>query len=88
MTGANMNTRAANTWGEFSNHQRSDMLTEVDFKWLMAGIGFWVDPTQLHVDPDYAQASLQNALQSRCEPLRRCAAALKTELEQESLHQR
>jgi hypothetical protein len=80
-----MNTQARNTWGEFSNHQRSDMLTEVDFKWLMAGIGIWVDPTQLHHDPDYAKASLQNALHSHCEPLRRCAVALQTELEHESL---
>jgi hypothetical protein len=57
------------------------------FKWLMAGIGIWVDPTQLHLDPDYAQASLQNALRSHCEPLRRCALALKTELENESVSQ-
>jgi hypothetical protein len=83
-----MNTHAQNTWGDASSHQRSDMLTEVDFKWLMAGIGFWVDPTQLHLDPSYAQVSLQNALRSRCEPLRRCATALKTELEHESLSRR
>jgi hypothetical protein len=60
------------------------MLTEVDFKWLMAGIGIWVNPAQLHLDPGYAQASLQNALSSHCEPLRRCAVALKAELESES----
>lgn len=82
-----MNTQTPNLCGEFSNHQRSDMLTEIDFKWLMAGLGFWVDPTQLHLDPNYAQASLQNALRSHCEPLRRCAAALKTELEHEVLNQ-
>jgi hypothetical protein len=82
-----MNTQTSNTWGESNNHQRSDMLTEVDFKWLMAGIGIWVDPIQLHLDPDYAQANLQNALRSHCEPLRRCAVALKTELEHESLSQ-
>jgi hypothetical protein len=82
-----MNTQTSNAWGEFSNHQRTYMLTEVDFKWLMAGIGIWIDPSQLHLDPDYAQVSLQNALRSNCEPLRRCAVALKTELEQESLSQ-
>jgi hypothetical protein len=81
-----MNTQAINTCGVFSNHQRTDMLTEVDFKWLMAGIGIWVDPTQLHLDPGYAKAKLQNALQSRCEALRHCAAALQTELEHESLN--
>jgi hypothetical protein len=77
-----MNTHTLDTnYGDPSGHQRADMLTEVDFKWLMAGLGIWVDPTQLHLDPGYAQASLQNALSSHCEPLLRCAAALKAELE-------
>jgi hypothetical protein len=80
-----MNTQTFETPGDPSSHQRADMLTEVDFKWLMAGIGLWVDPTQLHIDPDYAKASLQNALNSRCEPLHRCALALKAELENENL---
>lgn len=61
------------------------MLTEVDFKWLMAGMGIWVDSAQLHMDPGYARANLQNALNSHCEPLRRCAVALKAELENENL---
>jgi len=51
----------------------------------MAGMGIWVDPTQLHVDPNYAKVSLQSALNSRCEPLHRCAVALKAELENEVL---
>ena len=83
-SGAIMNMQTLDTPGDLSSHQRSDMLTEVDFKWLMAGIGIWVNPVQLHLDPGYAQASLQNALSSHCEPLRRCAVALKAELESES----
>lgn len=79
-----MNTQAINPRMDANSHQRAEMLTEVDFKWLMAGLGFWVDPTQLHRDPGYAQASLQNALHSGCEALCRCAVALRSELEQES----
>jgi hypothetical protein len=79
-----MNMQTLDTPGDLSSHQRADMLTEVDFKWLMAGIGIWVNPVQLHLDPDYAHASLQNALHSHCEPLRRCAVALKAELESEN----
>ncbi len=81
--GAIMYIQTLDTLGDLSSHQRSDMLTEVDFKWLMAGIGIWVNPAQLRLDPGYAQASLQNALNSHCEPLRRCAMALKAELESE-----
>jgi hypothetical protein len=80
-----MNTQTFGTPSDPNSHQRADILTEVDFKWLMAGMGFWVDPTQLHVDPNYAKVSLQSALNSRCEPLHRCAVALKTELENEVL---
>ena len=57
-----------------------NMLTEVDFKWLMAGQGCWIDPTKLHTDPQYAQACIASALQSDCAPLRCCAAELQHEL--------
>lgn len=57
-----------------------NMLTEVDFKWLMAGQGCWVDTSKLHTDPQYAQACIQSALQSDCEPLRCCAADLQHDL--------
>jgi hypothetical protein len=83
-----MTTQTLETRGEMSTHQRAHLLTEVDFKWLMAGIGLWVDPTRLHIDPTYANTSLQNALNSRCEPLHRCAVALKAELENENQEHR
>ena len=76
-----MNSQALYAHSDPGNHQRSDMLIEVDFKWLMAGIGCWIDPERLRVDPAYAHAKLQRALTSDCEPLRRCAAGLKAELE-------
>ena len=81
-----MNTQALHAPGDRSNHQRSDMLIEVDFKWLMAGIGYWIDVDRLRVDPIYASASLQHALKSGCEPLRLCAADLKNELQSNAIH--
>ena len=63
-----------------TSQQRRDMLIEVDFKWLMAGIGCWVDPERLHTDAAYASDSVQCALNSGCEPLRRCAIGLQAEL--------
>ena len=53
-----------------------DMLIEVDFKWLMAGQGRWVDSVRLYQDPAYAHDCLTSALCSDCEPLRRCALYL------------
>ena len=76
-----MNAQAVYTQGDPGNQQRSDMLIEVDFKWLMAGMGCWIDYGRLHADPAYAHAKLQRALTSDCEPLRRCAAGLQAELE-------
>ncbi len=56
--------------------QRTEMLAEVDFKWLMAGQGRWIDLHRLRIDSDYAQDCLASALNSGCEPLRRCAQLL------------
>jgi hypothetical protein len=83
-----MNTHTLDTTsGDPSGHQRADMLTEVDFKWLMAGMGMWVDPQQLHHDPGYAHDSVQRALLTPCEPLHRCALALAAELENQDPQQ-
>lgn len=57
-----------------------DLLTEVDFKWLMAGQGWWVDSERIKNDPIYASACIQSALLSDCDPLRACAASLRSEL--------
>ncbi len=57
-----------------------DVLLEVDFKWLMAGQGCWVDPTKLRADPLYAAHCLRMALRSPCEALQGCARFLQTSL--------
>ncbi len=65
-----------------ASHQRHDMLVEIDFKWLMAGLGHHVDPARLKNDATYAHACLDFALHSNCDPLRTCAACLSAELAQ------
>ncbi len=52
------------------------MLDEVDFKWLMAGQGWWVNTTRLHDDPGYANRLLRYALASSNASLRHCAERL------------
>lgn len=42
----------------------------VDFKWLMAGEGHWVDVARLKIDRCYARSCLALAAGSRCGPLR------------------
>ena len=63
-----------------ANHDRVDMLIEVDFKWLMAGLGWLVDPDRLKSDPQYAHACLQLAQESGCDSLQNCADCLQAEL--------
>jgi hypothetical protein len=52
------------------------LLAEVDFKWLMAGQGCWVDAVRLHQDRAYASACLATARSLPCEPLAACADLL------------
>jgi len=52
---------------------QDDMLIEVDFKWLMAGQGYWVDTTRLRTDSDYAHTCVEHALHSHCRELQRFA---------------
>ena len=56
------------------------LLTEVDFKWLMAGQGWWINLQRLHCDPSYAAGILHSALTSPCDALRECAALLQARL--------
>jgi hypothetical protein len=58
--------------------ERVALLAEVDFKWLMAGQGWWVDTGRLRADPSYCAGLLGQALQSPCSALRECAAMLQT----------
>ena len=59
---------------------RTSLLTEVDFKWLMAGRGCWIDVPRFHDDPAYAQACLHKALQSSSFALQQCAARLRDQI--------
>ena len=54
----------------------ASLVTEVDFKWLMAGQGWWIDTTRFHSDPSYAARFLRLALASSSFALRQCAALL------------
>lgn len=56
------------------------LLLEVDFKWLMAGQGCWVDPERLRTDPLYAGRCLRAASHSPCAALRACADVLQAAL--------
>ena len=51
-------------------------LNLVDFKWLMAGLGWWVDLSRLQRDTAYAAKCVQNALTSGSELLRQRSVAL------------
>ena len=55
---------------------RDDMLLLVDFKWLMSGLGFWVDMGRWRADPAYARACIARGCNSRHLPVQRCARQL------------
>jgi len=55
---------------------RTLLLEEVDFKWLMAGLGWWINSERLHSDPDYAAGLLKLAIAAGSSALRDCAALL------------
>jgi hypothetical protein len=56
--------------------QAGSLLAQVDFKWLMAGQGCWVDSQRFEHDAAYADALLRQAQTSPCAPLRACAQQL------------
>ena len=56
------------------------LLAEVDFKWLMAGQGCWVDSVRLQADADYATDMLRRAHASSCTALRHSATALQAQM--------
>ena len=60
---------------------RALLLTEVDFKWLMAGQGWWVNTPRFHADPAYAAKLVGLALASSCVALRDCARSLRAQLD-------
>lgn len=48
----------------------------VDFKWLMAGVGWWVDLSRLQRDRTYIAECLRRALKSDSELLRKHSVEL------------
>lgn len=56
--------------------ERVLLLEEVDFKWLLAGMGLWIDMSRFHNDPAYAARLLAIAEASDSVALRKCAALL------------
>lgn len=57
-----------------------ELVELVDFKWLMAGQGVWVDLTRWREDASYADACIASGLCSHCDALRACAARLQFEI--------
>ncbi len=57
------------------------VLAEVDFKWLMSGLGHRVDPKRFYVDQAYTMVLLQSGLRSESAALRECAASLLQKIE-------
>ena len=65
-----------NTMPEQIPQEDDTFLNLVDFKWLMAGLGWWIDLSRLQRDTAYAGACVKNALTSGSELLRQRSAAL------------
>ena len=59
-----------------ANDGRTALLAEIDFKWLMAGEGQWVDMALFQQDCAYAARYLRRAQASPCAALRECARLL------------
>jgi hypothetical protein len=55
---------------------RDSLLTEVEFKWLMAGHGWWIDMARFHREPAYAADLLRLAMASESVALRDCVSVL------------
>jgi hypothetical protein len=68
--------------------ERAVLLEEVDFKWLMAGQGWWIDTTRLHTDADYARQMFDLVDATPSATLKDCAALLQahTGAQHESRH--
>lgn len=75
-----MNVQARPDYGSFTvRHIDADghqIVHLVDFKWLMAGLGWWIDVNRLQRDAAYASECYSRAANSSCEPLRRAADTL------------
>jgi hypothetical protein len=54
-----------------------NLAAEVEFKWLMASQGWWVDAARFESDADYAGELLLLATKSQSFALRECASNLR-----------
>ena len=61
--------------------ERVLLLEEVNFKWLLAGMGLWIDMVRFHKDRRYAARFLALAEASDSLALRKCAASLQCKKE-------
>lgn len=61
-------------------NERLALLEEVDFKWLMAGQGWWIDTCRLHTDATYASHLLHLVAQTQSAALHTCAKRLQVRL--------
>lgn len=59
--------------------ERRLLLEEVNFKWLLAGLGYWIDMSRFHSDSSYASRFMELAEASDSVALRECAATLQSE---------
>lgn len=55
--------------------ERVLLLEEINFKWLLAGMGLWIDMSRFHNDPSYATHFLALAEASNSLALQRNRAA-------------
>lgn len=55
---------------------RDQFLNLVDFKWLMAGMGWWVNLSRLQSDKAYLDECLQRAMTSDSELLQKCSVEM------------
>ncbi|MBB1073316.1 hypothetical protein HUU62_02665 [Rhodoferax sp. 4810] len=59
--------------------ERVALLDEVEFKWLLTGLGLWIDMSRFHLDPSYATHFLKLAEASDSCALHDCAAVLRSQ---------
>ena len=59
-------------------NDRASLLAEVEFKWLMAGHGWWIDMARFQRDALYAAELLDLAMASQSSALRDCSAVLRS----------
>jgi hypothetical protein len=55
------------------------LLEEVDFKWLMSGLGWWINAERLHTDATYAAHLMALAQASGSGVVSDCAAQLRSQ---------